>query len=164
MIIAKDPGSIGRSSVSAIVRVLGHSGFAMVGALCGLFVADDMARSGIEMFGSAMFFAAMMLSGIAGFYLGLDSPASSRRARRDAAARAAFAELLSASGTFLTAAAALISVTIVVLDEPLPVFWLLLLEASWLVGVAMEIVAGLTVCASPSSPGLTGRPGIPERS
>ena len=107
-----------------------------VGALCGLFVADDMARSGIEMFGSAMFFAAMMLSGIAGFYLGLDVPASSRRARRGAAAKAALAELLSATGTFLTAAAALVSVTIVVLDELLPVFWLLLVEASWLLGVA----------------------------
>jgi hypothetical protein len=157
-------GLIRRSSVSAIAHVLGRSGFAMVGALCGLFVADDMARSDIAMFSSAMFFTVMMLSGIAGFYLGLDVPASSRRTRPGTAAKAALAELLSATGTFLTATAALVSVTIVVLDELLPVFWLLLVEASWLAGVAMQIVAGVTVCASPSSPGLTGRPSIPEHS
>jgi hypothetical protein len=150
VVIAGDAGLVGQSSMSAIARVLGRSGFAMVGALCGLFVADDMARSDIDVFGSALFFVAMMLSGIAGFYLGLDVPASSRRARRSTAAKAARAELLSAAGTFLTAAAALISVAIVVLDELPPVFWMLVVEASWLVGVAMQIVAGVTVCAGRS--------------
>ena len=164
MAIARDAGLIGRSSINRIARVLGRSGFAIVGALCGLFVADDMARSDIDMFGSAIFFLAMILSGIAGFYLGLDVPASSRRVRRGTVAKAALAELLSAAGTFLTAAAALISVTIVVLDELLPLIWMLLVGASWLVGVTMQIVAGATVRVSPSSPGLTGRPSLPERS
>jgi hypothetical protein len=150
VVIARDARLVGQSSMSAIARVLGRSGFAMVGALCGVFVADDMARSDIEIFGSALFFVAMMLSGIAGFYLGLDVPASSRRARRGTAAKAARAELLSAAGTFLTAAAALTSVAIVVLDELLPVFWMLVVEAWWLVGVAMQIVAGVTVCAGRS--------------
>jgi hypothetical protein len=150
VVTVRDAESIGRSSISAIARVLGRSGFAMVGALCGLFVADDMARSDIDMFGSAMFFVAMMLSGIAGFYLGLDVPASARRGRRGAAAQAALAELLSATGTFLTAVTALISVTIVVLDELLPLILLLLVEASWLVGVTLQIVAGATVCAGRS--------------
>jgi hypothetical protein len=150
VVIARDAGLVGKSSMSAIARVLGRSGFAMVGALCGLFVADDMARSDVEIFGSTLFFVAMMLSGIAGFYLGLDVPASSRRACRGTAAKAARAELLSAAGTFLTAAAALISVAIVVLDELLPVFWMLVVEASWLAGVAMQIVAGVTLCAGRS--------------
>ena len=128
--------------------MLGRSGFAMVGALCGLFVADDMARSDIEMFGSGIFFFVMMLSGITGFYLGLDIPASSRRVRRGAAARVARVELLSSAGTFLTAAAALFSVGVVVLDELLPLSWMLLVEASWLIGVAIQIVAGVTVWLS----------------
>jgi hypothetical protein len=157
MVMARDAGLIGRSSINRIARVLGRSGFAMVGALCGLFVADDMARSDIEMFGSVMFFLAMMLSGIAGFYLGIDVPASSRRVRRGTAAKAALAEFLSATGTFLTAAAAIISTAIVVLDELLPLIWMLLVGGAWLVGVTMQIVAGATVCALPSSPGLTGR-------
>ena len=138
---------IGRSLIGAIARVLGRSGFAMVGALCGLFVADDMARSDIAVFGSAMFFVAMMLSGIAGFCFGLDIPTSARRVRARGAAKAALAELLSATGTFLTAAAALISVAVVVLDELLPLGLMLLVEVSWLAGVAMQITAAATACA-----------------
>lgn len=163
MVIARSARWSGRSSVSGLARVLGRCGFAMVGALCGLFVADDMARSDIDVFGSAVFFLAMMLSGTGGFYLGLDVPDSVRRVRAAAATRAARAELLSATGTFLTASAALISVAVVVLDELLPLIWISAIEMSWLVGVAMQIAAGATAYVSPSPLGSTSRRGFSER-
>jgi hypothetical protein len=163
VVIARNAGWFRRSTINGLARVLGRCGFAMIGALCAMFVADDMARSDIDVFGSAVFFLGMMLSGIAGFYLGLDVPASVRRVRAGIARRAARAELLSATGTFLTASAALISVAIVVLDELLPLVWVSVIEASWLVGVAMQIAAGATAYASPSPLGSTGRPGFSER-
>src|SRR4051794_4769639 len=81
VVIARSAGWIGRSSINGVARVLGRCGFAMIGALCALFVADDMARSDIDVFDSSVFFLGMMLSGIAGFYLGLDVPAAVRRVR-----------------------------------------------------------------------------------
>lgn len=147
--MVREAGLIRRSSINAIARVIGHSGFAMVGALCGLFVADLMARTDIDMFGSVIFFIGMMLSGFAGFYRGIDAPPSHCHGCRvvDAgsgfASKMARAQLLSSAGTFLAATAALVSVGFVVLDESLPMIWTLLVGALWGAGVTMQIAAGI---------------------
>ncbi len=54
------------------------------------------------------------------------------------------AELLSAVGVFLATAAALVSVCVVVFDEVLPALWMVVVGISWLIGVAMQITAGVT--------------------
>jgi Zn-dependent alcohol dehydrogenase len=51
-------------------------------------------------------------------------------------------ELLSACGTFLTAMAALVSVTVIILDEPLQLFATVLVGCAWLSGATMQISAG----------------------
>jgi hypothetical protein len=126
--------------ITAAAHVMGRSGLAMAGAMCGTFVAAGLTRTNATWFDSVPFFAAMLLFGMAGFYLGIDIPrlylAPRRRRRVDPV------ELLSAAGTFLAAIAALISVYCIVLDENLGGFNYLV-GAWWMIGVAMQIGAGV---------------------
>jgi hypothetical protein len=81
----------------------------------------------------------MMLLGIVGFYLGIDTP---QLPFDDAHSHIDAAEFLSSAGTLCAALAALASVAVIVLrlepDDTLT--WLVLL--CWVAGVAMQIVAG----------------------
>src|SRR5690348_8795611 len=94
--------------INAIARIVGRSGLAMAGAMCGTFVAAGLTRIN-TWFDSAGFIAAMVAIGMIGFYLGVNIPLRVPdplvvRPRFDAV------ELLSATGTFLAAIAALISI------------------------------------------------------
>jgi hypothetical protein len=127
--------------ISRAAHVIERSGLAMAGAMCGTFVAAQLAKADIAAFDTVGFTAAMVLAGMIAFYLGIDVPglpASGARHR----SRVEPVELLSAAGTFLAAMAALISVCAIVLDEAPPRAWELVISAWWLVGTAMQISAG----------------------
>jgi hypothetical protein len=132
--------------LTATAHVIGRAGLAMVGAMCGTFVAAQFAKADAALFDSAPFIAAMVLLGFLGFYLGVDIPRwhvvqagfGKRRSKIDAV------HLASATGTFLAAIAALISVYGFILDEPLVGKFEDLIGAWWGLGVAMQIGAGLT--------------------
>jgi hypothetical protein len=133
-----------RSRVRKFAHVLERIGLAMAGAASGLFVAIHVGSS-IASLTSQGFLLVMMISGAVGFYLGIDTPpapdvehlkGSSGRSSIDAA------EFLSAVGTFLAALAAFVSVSVIVLRESPELYWTITIMLGWLVGVAMQIVAG----------------------
>src|SRR5258708_20473411 len=67
-----------------VSHVIQRIGLAMAGALCGLFVAALMLRANIDLFDSFGLAFAMMLFGLIGFYLGIDTtPPPSRASRFD---------------------------------------------------------------------------------
>jgi len=88
--------------VSRAAHVIERSGLAMAGAMCGTFVAAQLAKAGIAPFDSVGFTAAMVLVGMIGFYLGIDIPRLPVRVARHRP-RVEPVELLSAAGTFLAA-------------------------------------------------------------
>jgi hypothetical protein len=126
--------------VSRAAHVIERSGLAMAGALCGTFVAAHLANAVIAPFDSVGFTAAMVLVGMIGFYLGIDIPRLPAGARRRPGLDPA--ELLSATGTFLAAIAAVVSVGAIVLDETPQPAWEFVIGAWWLVGSIMQISAG----------------------
>jgi hypothetical protein len=127
--------------VSRAAHVIERSGLAMAGAMCGTFVAAQLAKAGIAPFDSVGFAATMVLVGMIGFYLGIDIPRHPARVARRRP-RVEPVELLSAAGTFLAAMAALISVGDIVLDEAPQHVWELVVGVWWLVGVMLQISAG----------------------
>jgi hypothetical protein len=115
--------------------------------MCGTFVAAYLARANIDLINSVGFVASMLLIGTIGFYLAIDIPRM--RAFRvnvvipRTGQRADAVELLSATGTFLAATAALTSVYAIVLDDTPLRMAVIMVGSSWLLGVAMQIGAGL---------------------
>jgi hypothetical protein len=127
--------------ISRVAHVIERSGLAMAGAMCGTFVAAQMSKANVALFDSGGFIALMVLTGITGFYLGVDIPrlpASPARERP----KVDPVELLSATGTFLAAVAALVSVYTIVLDEVPQRVWEFVVASWWLGGVTMQITAG----------------------
>jgi hypothetical protein len=112
----------------------------MAGAMCGTFVAAGLTKANAAWFDSAPFIAAMVLFGVFGFYLGIDIPRL--RLTTNSRPRVDPVELLSATGTFLGAVAALISVYSFVFDEALGGFEYMV-ASWWMLGVAMQIGAGV---------------------
>src|ERR1019366_8662829 len=112
-----------RSTISRWAHVLERIGLALTGASCGLFVAAHVGRANIDLIGSAATVLAMMLYGGAGFYLGIDLPRVPPDPKMHLPLRHGLGstwdtvELLSATGTFLAAVAAVVSVSSIVLDE-----------------------------------------------
>jgi hypothetical protein len=131
--------------VSRVAHVVGRIGLAMSGAMCGTFVAAYLARAGIDPFDSIGFIASMILIGMIAFYLGIDIPglrASHIGPGTRPLPRWDTVELLSATGTFLAAVAALTSVYAIVFDEAPQGVWEFAIGCWWLIGVAMQIGAG----------------------
>ena len=136
-----------RSRVRRFAHVLERTGLAMAGAAAGLFVAA-LVGSSIAAFTSQGFLVIMMLSGAAGFYLGIDTPPLPFHEPHEELAGGGpsrnidAAEFLSAVGTFLAALAAFVSVGVIVLREDPHMFWTAMIMAAWVIGVAMQIIAG----------------------
>jgi len=136
-----------RFLVSRVAHVVERIGLAMAGAMCGTFVAACLARAGIDPLDSIGFIASMVLIGTIAFYLGIDIPrlrASGIEfwAKRPIP-RCDIVELLSATGTFLAAVAALASVYAIVFDEAPQRMWEFVIGSWWLLGVIMQIGSGL---------------------
>jgi hypothetical protein len=136
-----------RFLIRRIAQFVGRIGLAMLGGMCGTFVAAYLARANIDMINSVGFVASMLLIGTIGFYLGIDIPRI--RASRvnvvitRTGQRADPVELLSATGTFLAATAALTSVYAIVLDDTPLRMGVFMVGSSWLLGVAMQTGAGI---------------------
>jgi hypothetical protein len=124
-------------------------GLAMGGASGGLFVAVRTSASDIAMLALPATIVAMMVYGAIGSYLGIDlPPEASYAAQTDAALgesepRIKWVERLSAAGTFFAALAAFISVCSIVVDNNPHTASMLVVGCGWLVGVTMQILAGL---------------------
>lgn len=122
-------------------HVLERLGLAMAGAASGLFVAA-LVGSSIAALTTQAFLLAMMIAGAVGFYLGIDTPPRPLHADDAAGVSIDAPEFLSAVGTFLAAGAAFASVGAIVLrhDPHIALTWTIM--AGWVIGVAMQIVAG----------------------
>ena len=147
MIVRSDPWKT-RSTLSRWTHVFERSGLALAGGACGLFVAAELAKANIDLLGSGGRILAMMLCGAAGFYLGIDLPPPPPHRvqlplRHMVVSRADAVELLSAAGTFLAAAAAVVSVSAIILDEAASASGTLLIGGSWAIGTTMQIGAGI---------------------
>jgi hypothetical protein len=143
-----------RSLISRSAHVVERTGLALAGGSCGLFVAAHVARSDINLLGSVGVIALVMIYGAAGFYLGIDLPLPPERLRelplRNLGSKADAVELLSAAGTFLTAIAAVIAVTSIILDEVARPGGAVAVFLAWLIGASMQIAAGIIARSRPS--------------
>jgi hypothetical protein len=135
-----------RSRVRRFAHVLERIGLAMAGAASGLFVAVHVGSS-VAALTSQGFIVIMMIGGAVGFYLGIDTPPLAFHPSDDELSgswvgKIDSAEFLSAVGTFLAALTAFVSVSVIVLREDPQIYWTIMIMLGWVVGVAMQIVAG----------------------
>ena len=136
-----------KTRVRKVAHVLERLGLAMAGAASGLFVAALVGTSHSALTNQA-FLLLMMIGGAVGFYLGIDTPPHPRAASTGQPADESWvgkvdtAELLSAIGTFLAAFSAFACVGVIVLRQDPHLVWVSMIMAGWVVGVAMQIIAG----------------------
>jgi hypothetical protein len=132
--------------VRKAAHVLERLGLAMAGASCGLFVAAHVGSS-IAALTSQGFLVVMMIGGAIGFYLGIDTPPLAFHGPNgepgSSGGKIDTAEFLSAAGTFLATLTAFVSVGVIVLREDPHIFWTILTMLGWVVGVMMQIIAGM---------------------
>lgn len=136
-----------RSLLSRLAHVVERTGLALTGGSCGLFVAAHIARSDFNLIGSGAAILGMMIYGAIGFYLGIDLPPAPEKLRawslRGFGSRAGAVELLSATGTFLTAVVAVIAVSSIILDEIARPRDAMAVFLGWALGASMQIAAGI---------------------
>ena len=136
-----------RTRVRKFAHVLERLGLAMAGAASGLFVAALVGTSHAALTNQA-FLLVMMIGGAVGFYLGIDTPPASFSVSNGLPADGTWVgkidtpELLSAVGTFLAAFSAFASVGVIVLRHDPHQVWIWMIMAGWVVGVAIQIIAG----------------------
>lgn len=135
-----------RSRVRRFAHVLERLGLAMAGAASGLFVGAHVGSS-IAALTSQAFILLMMIGGAIGFYLGIDTPQIPFHPHEEGeeinvGGQIDSAEFLSAVGTFLAALTAFAAVGVIVLRSEPHIFWTTMIMIGWVVGVAMQIVAG----------------------
>jgi hypothetical protein len=143
-----DATTINHSTVNRFAQIMERLGFAIMGALCGLFVAALVAKADIEQINSlGVLFSVVLYSSI-GFYLGPNIPsrpsAASTRTFLNARSRPRMnpIALASATGTFLAAVAALLSVYMIIFDEVPPIIWNVGIGFGWMLGVLLQLAAG----------------------
>ena len=133
--------------VRQCAHILERFGLAMAGAASGLFVAIHVGSS-ISALTSQAFLLIMMLGGAVGFYLGIDTPQLAFHPKDghpndgSSTRRIDAAEFLSAVGTFLATLVAFFSVGVIVLRGEPEIGWTAAIMAGWVLGIAMQIVAG----------------------
>ena len=136
-----------RSLLSRFAHVVERTGLALAGGSCGLFVAAHVARSDFNLISSGVAIIAMMIYGAVGFYLGIDLPPAPEKLRelplRRLGSKTDAVELLSAAGTFLTAVAAVIAVSSIILDEIARSGNAATILSGWFAGASMQIAAGI---------------------
>jgi len=136
-----------KTRVRKVAHLLERLGLAMAGAASGLFVAALVGTSYAALTNQA-FLLLMMIGGAIGFYLGIDTPplpfttSSGKPADGVWVGRIDTPELLSAIGTFLAAFSAFACVGVIVLRHDPHLAWISMIMAGWVVGVAMQIIAG----------------------
>jgi hypothetical protein len=149
-IIANREGTstVNGSHVNGFAQVAESTGFAIMGALSGLYVAALMAKMDIEEINSVGVLFLVILYGSVGFYLGTNLPSLpsgvSRRVLSDSGSRPRtnLIALAGATGTLIAALAALVSVYMIVLDEIPPVIWNVAIGFWWMLGLLLQLAAG----------------------
>jgi hypothetical protein len=137
-----------RYRVNGFAHVMERIGLAIVGALCGLFVASLVAKANIEEINSIGALLSAVLYGSVGFYMRIDIPSLPPGAPyhsvsgSPAGPRTNPIALASATGTFLAAIAAFVSVYMIVFDEAPSFIWNLGIGFGWLLGVLLQLAAG----------------------
>ena len=131
------------SRVQKFAHVMERLGLATAGAAGGLFVAALVGTSHAALTNQG-FLLLMMVGGAVGFYLGIDTPPlpGNHAVEEGWAGKIDTPELLSAVGTFLAAFSAFASVGLIVLRHDPHLGWIWTIMAGWLVGVAMQVIAG----------------------
>jgi hypothetical protein len=132
-----DATAISHSSVDRFAGVMERIGLAIMGALCGLFVAAFVARANIGGINSLGALFSAVLYGSFGFYFGTGAP---RRPFSGTGPNPI--ALASAIGTFVAAAAALVSVYMIIFDETPPAIWNVGIGLGWMLGVLLQLAAG----------------------
>jgi hypothetical protein len=135
-------------TLSGFAQAIERIGLAIVGALCGFYVAALVARANNEAINSVGVLFPVVLFGSIGFYLGTNIPSLPSGAARRAPSESGSAPrtnpiaLASSTGTFLAAVAALVSVYMIVFDEVPPVIWNIGIGFWWMLGVLLQLAAG----------------------
>ena len=110
------------SRTSEFAHAIERAGLAVLGALCGLFVAALIAKADIQAINSVGALFATILYGTIGFYLGIDFPLPTARiigmasVRNGTRSNVVFLKLIGAIGTLLAAMAAMISVFLIIFE------------------------------------------------
>jgi hypothetical protein len=148
MLNRMDSLTVTHSHLNGFAQIIERIGLAIMGALCGLFVAALVAKANIEAINSIGVLFSAVLYGSIGFYLGTNIPslhagAPGRSISHGGSSPKAFPIVLaSGAGTFLAAFAALVSVYMIVFDETPPVIWNVGIGFWWMVGVLLQLAAG----------------------
>src|SRR6478672_8046309 len=143
-----DTSTVTHSHLNGFGQVIERIGLAIMGALCGPFVAALVAKANIEAINSLGVLFSAVLYGSIGFYLGTNIPplssGASGRTFSGTGSRPGTnpIALLSAIGTFLAAVAALVSVYMIIFDETPPVIWNVGIGFGWMLGVLLQLAAG----------------------
>ena len=143
-----DAATSSRYHVNGFAQVMERIGLAIMGALCGLFVATCVAKANIEEINSLGVLFSVIMCGAIGFYLGTNIPSLSSGASHRTSSHTASSRrtnpivLASATGTFLAAVAALVSVYMIIFDEIPPVIWDVGIGFGWMLGVLLQLAAG----------------------
>jgi len=143
-----DAATSTRYHLNGFAQVMERIGLAIMGALCGLFVAACVAKANIEEINSLGVLFSVIMCGSIGFYVGTNipslSPGASHRtfSHTVSSRRTAPIALASAIGTFLAAVAALVSVYMIIFDETPPVIWTIGIGFGWMIGVLLQLAAG----------------------
>jgi hypothetical protein len=131
-----------------LAQIMERVGLAIMGALCGLFVAAMVARADIEGINSLGALFSAVLCGSLGFYFGTNIPSlpsGSAFSSFGSGPKASPITLASAIGTFVAAVAALLSVYMIIFDETPPIIWNVGIGSGWALGVLLQLAAGTAV-------------------
>jgi hypothetical protein len=146
-----DTTTVNGSHLYGFAQVIERIGLAIMGALCGLFVAAFVARANIDAINSLGVLFSAVLYGSVGFYLGTNIPplssGASGRTFSGTVSRPGTnpIALVSAMGTFLAAVTALVSVYMIIFDETPPFIWVIGIGFGWMLGVLLQLAAGTAV-------------------
>jgi hypothetical protein len=131
--------------LNGFAEVMERIGLAIMGALCGLFVAAMVAKADIEEINSLGALFSAVLYGSLGFYLGTNIPSlssSSTFSNPGPGPKMNPIALASATGTFVAAVAALVSVYMIIFDETPPAIWNVGIGFGWALGILLQLAAG----------------------
>jgi hypothetical protein len=140
--------TISHSNANRFAQAIERIGLAIVGALCGLFVAALVAKANIEGINSLGVLFSVVLYGSIGFYFGINIPSlpsgASSSVDSDIGSNPGTSPiaLAGAIGTFLAAVAALLSVYMIIFDEVPPLIWNVGIGFGWILGVLLQLAAG----------------------
>jgi hypothetical protein len=128
-----------------LAHVVARLGLAMTGAVGATFVAALLMRAELPWFDTVEFTILLIVLGMIGAYLGIEIPRWPHL-QPGTAHRSPVIGLASATGTFLAAGAGLLALYAFAFDETSDPTGNLLFGITWMVGVCMQIGAGLAGC------------------